>query len=405
MKDISTLTRDSANKPIDSLESLLALAINKSASDIHLQPQPQDYRIRLRVDGMLHTLPPILKTHAQRLITRLKIMAHLDLADTHLPQDGQFQFQVRRATTAFRLNICPGLHGEHIALRQLEATQSPQPLEQLGLDTQGLQALLTGLNQPQGLILMTGPTGSGKTTSLYASLQYLQRQARNILTIEDPVESPLEEINQFNVNPKTGLTTLTLLRALLRQDPDVIMLGEIRDREMLSTVVQASHTGHLVLSSLHTHNTIDTITRLSHMGMQPYHLAHTLNLVVAQRLLRQLCPHCKQPSTKKHQQLFKTLSGQSTTIYQAVGCKSCTQGYQGRRGIFEVLVLNDTMREAILSQGPLANLRKLAEQSGWISLEQAAFNRVAEGQTSLTEIHRVCDFSHIIARLNYPLVY
>jgi type IV pilus assembly protein PilB len=316
----------------------------------------------LRKDGILHTHSQLDLIQASRLCTRLKILAQLDIAERRLPQDGHFQ---THAGLDIRISTCPTLHGEKLVLRLLKAADEVPALDELGMTAEQVALVQKKIQQPQGLILMTGPTGSGKTLTLYSILKYLNRGDKNISTAEDPIEIQLPGINQVPLNPKAGLSFATALRAFLRQDPDVIMLGEIRDAETANMAVQAALTGHLVLSSLHTNSAYEAIARLKALGIKVNHLAQALSLIVSQRLVRLSCPAC------------------------GLGCEHCDAGFSGRSGIFECLAVNEPLREA-LHQGikPQVFL-KLAERFGYSSLAKAGHDRVQRQQTTLAELQRV----------------
>lgn len=367
------------------MKYVLQEAVSQHASDIHIDPQSKHSVIRMRIDGILKPraeLPPHL---ARRVTTHLKALAGLDIANHHLPQDGRFEFKSVDNTMATdcRINTCPTSYGERAVIRLLHSSQHCFKLDELGLSTQQYDQLRHALLQPQGMLLTTGPTGSGKTATLYAALDHINTHTRCIVTIEDPVEIRMPGLNQIAINQATGLTTDTALRALLRQDPDVMMLGEIRDQDTLETAMQAAHTGHLVLASLHTQGTLQTITRLLHMGVSTYNLAHTLHIIIAQRLVRRLCLHCKKIDTKLSAML-------DHHCYMAQGCVHCHEGYAGRTGLFEILTMQDELRAALLNQVPLAQLRHIALEQGLVPLREAANHLLKRGMTSMAEIRRVC---------------
>jgi len=343
------------------VDEMIYQAIKQSASDIHIEPYATQCRIRFRRDGILFLASDIPGDIMERFITRLKVMAKLDIAEKRLPQDGRFLF----SGIDIRVNTCPTLYGEKIVLRLLNAKTFSLSIDALGLMEHQKKLFLEKVSQPHGLILVTGPTGSGKTVTLYSAIQYRNALDVNISTVEDPIEIQLAGINQINVNPKIGLGFANILRGLLRQDPDILMIGEIRDTETAEIAIQAAHTGHLVFSTLHTHRAKDVKTRLTAMGISNYHLTHSLSLIITQRLLRKLCDNCKEPDSTPHPQ------DQSITIYRAKSCKNCLNGYQGRIGIYEFLTMQGT------------------QTSHEDTLERSAFNKLAAGVTSLSEIHRI----------------
>ncbi len=354
---------------IEFVDSLIEDACEKNISDIHIEPYEKCCRIRFRHDGLLQdaaSLPPHL---AERIITRLKIMAQLNIAERRLPQDGRMrllQNNQRKSNIEIRISTCPTLFGEKIVLRLLDKKSSALDINKLGLTDAQKELLISTLHQPQGLILVTGPTGSGKTLTLYAALQYLNQIEKNISSVEDPIEMELHGINQVNINPRIGLDFATVLRSFLRQDPDILMVGEIRDSDTAHTAMQAAETGHLVLSTLHTNSANETMKRLRALGVMTYHLMNSVSLIIAQRLLRKLCDHCKQPEILAHPQHLPRLRA-----YRANGCKLCHQGYQGRIGIFECL--------------PKAEFKT----KSYLSLWEAGMTKVSAGITSYAELKRV----------------
>lgn len=353
------------------VEQILTDAIYRQASDIHCEPLADYYRIRMRIDGLLHEITHTPAHLANSITSRLKILAQCDISERRLPQDGRFTFTaINGQSRDCRLSTCPTLHGEKIVVRLLDSNQNILSIEELGLSTRAEQTLRQALSQPQGLILVTGPTGSGKTVTLYTALQYLNKKIHNISTVEEPVEIQLPGINQVNVNEKTGLTFSNVLRAFLRQDPDIIMVGEIRDKETAEIAIRAAQTGHLVLSTLHTNSAPDTVIRLFNMGIAPFNLASSLRLIIAQRLIRKLCQHC-QPET-------------------AHTCPYCMEGYHGREGIFEVMPISQAI-SALILQGNKHEIAAQAKLEGMQSLWEAALVKVKQGMTSMTEIYRVVE--------------
>ncbi|MGP1209086.1 MULTISPECIES: type II secretion system protein GspE [unclassified Serratia (in: enterobacteria)] len=372
------------------INQTLRLAIQRRASDIHFEPFRQHFRIRLRIDGVLQTLaspPPQL---AARLIARLKILGQLDIAERRQPQDGQLSLTLDSARYAMRIATLPTLHGEKVVLRVQQGEQQELPLDQLGMSRTDLARYAAALACPQGLILVTGPTGSGKTVTLYSGLRQLNDAQSNLCSVEDPVEIPLFGINQTQINAKTELNFTRVLRALLRQDPDVIMIGEIRDAETAEIAVKAAQTGHLVLSTLHTNSTAETLTRLMHMGIPGYLLAGCLKLVVAQRLVRRLCRHCRYPQSQPAH--FPTaLWAEPLLAWRADGCEHCFGGYYGRIGVYELLAITPEIQAALLANAAPSLLADIAREQGQLSLLQAGLALAAEGTTSLEELYRVID--------------
>ena len=347
-------------------------AIQQSASDIHIEPFEKNCRIRYRRDGILYEITHTPTSLAIRLVTRLKVMARLDIAERRLPQDGRFHF----SSMDIRVNVCPTLFGEKVVLRILDKNKLMLDLHELGLSTSQKELFISKILQPHGLILVTGPTGSGKTATLYSALNHLNHSDKNISTVEDPVEIQLHGINQINIQPKIGLEFDTILQSLLRQDPDVLMVGEIRDRKTADIAIQAAHTGHLVFSTLHTRSAIETIQRLSSMGIHPAHLSSATILILAQRLVRKLCLECK-------------IFDNTQSRYESHGCQHCLNGYQGRTGIYELLPFTDEVTQMILTKKNLFTIKQMIKQQGFQSLEDAAHEKIQQGITTLAEIKRV----------------
>lgn len=379
---------------INYVNRILVDAITKGASDIHFEHYEEVYRIRFRQHGVLYSIPaPPLKL-ANYLLARIKVMSDLDITEHRIPQDGRFKLILsRNRSIDFRVSICPTLFGEKMVLRVLDASHTTQGVEKLGMDKVQQDALINALKHSQGMILVTGPTGSGKTVTLYSALNFLNSVEKNISTVEDPVEIPLEGVNQVHVNIKSGLTFSTVLRSFLRQDPDIIMVGEIRDLETAEIAVKASQTGHLVLSTLHTNSAPETITRLMNMGIASYNLASSLTLIVAQRLVRVLCNACKQPEEIPEETLlregFKPEEIGKFTLYTNKGCEQCMQGYKGRVGIFEVLSISNEMAEIIMHGGNSLDIVNQAKKEGVSNLRESGLKKVKEGITSLGELNRV----------------
>lgn len=373
---------------------ILNRAVREQASDIHIEPQAHYCRIRLRRDGMLHEIarPPV--AMADRLTARLKVMARMDIAERRIPQDGRLRFTDERdKATDFRVSSLPTLHGEKLVLRLLDAGTTTLGLDKLGLERQQQEILEQAIMQPHGMLLVTGPTGSGKTVTLYSALQALNTASRNLLSVEDPVEIRLAGVNQVSINPKAGLDFPTSLRAFLRQDPDVMMVGEIRDQQTAEIAVKAAQTGHLVLSTLHTNSAIAAITRLANMGIPGWNIAACLCLISAQRLARRLCTHCRRPVTLPPKALeeagFSTEQIASIQLFEPVGCMRCLEGYRGRVGIHEVLPISPALADAIIRGRSEAQLLSIAREQGFQSLRETGLSKAAAGITSLAEIDRV----------------
>jgi type IV pilus assembly protein PilB len=371
-------------------------AIRKSASDIHFEPYEKYYRIRLRIDGVLREIaqPPV--QLATKLAARLKVMSRLDIAERRVPQDGRIKMRLsKNRSIDFRVSSCPTLFGEKIVLRILDASTAMMGIDALGYEGFQKDLYLKTLAKPQGMILVTGPTGSGKTVSLYTGLSILNVEDTNISTAEDPAEIVLPGVNQVNVNPKVGLTFASALRAFLRQDPDVIMVGEIRDLETAEIAIKAAQTGHLVLSTLHTNDAPQTLTRMVDMGVKPYAIATSVSLIIAQRLARRLCQHCKQPLDLPHDVLLRegfTEEQIATTgfkIYKPVGCGQCTDGYKGRVGLYEVLPVTEAVGRIILEGGSAPHIAAEARREGVWDLRTSGLKKVRDGMTSLEEVNRV----------------
>ncbi len=391
--DLAAYDVDSA-PVVNYVNRVLLDAIDKGASDIHFEHYEDTYRIRFRQNGILYPVnSPPLKL-ANYLLARIKIISDMDITEHRIPQDGRFKLILsKKKSIDFRVSVCPTLFGEKVVLRILDPTHTFQGLEHLGMDTTQKDHLSSALVRSQGMVLVTGPTGSGKTVTLYSCLHYLNSPEKNISTVEDPVEIPLQGINQVNVNLKTGLTFATALRAFLRQDPDIIMVGEIRDLETAEIAIKASQTGHLVLSTLHTNSAPETLVRLVSMGVEPYNLANSLKIIIAQRLVRILCESCKKiedvPNTLLVQEGFKEEELGTFKVYSPVGCDHCKGGYQGRIGIFEVMPISEKMSHLIMKDGDVAAITALAKKEGVINLRQSGLTKIKQGITSLGELNRV----------------
>jgi type IV pilus assembly protein PilB len=370
-------------------------AIKKGASDIHFEPYEKAFRIRTRLDGVLKevALPPV--QLAVKIVARLKVMARLDIAERRVPQDGRIKMRLsKNRAIDFRVSTCPTLFGEKVVTRILDPSSAMLGIDALGYEPFQRELYLRYLAKPQGMILVTGPTGSGKTVSLYTGLNILNTEDCNISTAEDPAEINLPGINQVNVNPKVGLTFATALRAFLRQDPDVIMVGEVRDLETAEIALKASQTGHLVLSTLHTNDAPQTLTRLVDMGVKPYAIATSVSLIIAQRLARKLCVHCKQSIDIPPEALRKEgfNAADITTgfqVYRAVGCSMCTDGYKGRMGIYQVMPVTETIGRIIMTGGSAMDINDQATKDGVWNLRRSGLEKVKMGLTSLEEINSV----------------
>ncbi|MFT6956341.1 MAG: type IV pilus assembly protein PilB [Halieaceae bacterium] len=377
------------------VNKVLIDAIKQGASDIHFEPYEKYYRVRFRTDGILREMVKPPKALSARLAARLKVMSQMDISERRLPQDGRIQMKLsRNRAIDFRVNTLPTLFGEKIVLRILDPSSAQMGIEALGYEDNQKEMFLKALNQPQGMILVTGPTGSGKTVSLYTGLNILNDPERNISTAEDPVEINMAGINQVHVNAKVGLNFAEALRSFLRQDPDVIMVGEIRDLETAEIAIKAAQTGHLVLSTLHTNSAAETITRMLNMGVPAFNLATSVSLIIAQRLARRLCKACSQPADDiPHATLLKAGFSEETlenaTIMKPVGCANCVDGYKGRVGVYEVVPITPEIARLIMQEGDAIQIRDMARKAGFDDLRASALLKVAKGQTSLEEINRI----------------
>lgn len=371
------------------LNALFSQAIKEGASDIHIETFEEGVNVRMRVDGVLRVILEIQRALAPLVISRIKVMAKLDIAEKRIPQDGRLRLKLGDHNVDVRVSTLPSNHGERVVMRILDKKSSNLDLSLLGTQDDDLNKMRQLIAKPHGIILVTGPTGSGKSTTLYAMLNDLNETSRNILTIEDPIEYDLNGIGQTQVNSKIDMTFAKGLRAILRQDPDVVMVGEIRDIETAEIAVQASLTGHLVLSTLHTNSAISAVTRLKDMGVEPFLISSSLQGLIAQRLVRKLCPHCKAPYQATDKEMARMGLTEPVTLYQQNGCEKClNQGFIGRTGIYEVIIIDEALREAIHNdtgeQALLALVRKNCQ-----SITHDGFNRVLNGITTLTEVLRV----------------
>ncbi len=377
------------------INKLLLDAIKKGASDIHLEIYEKTCRVRFRQDGVLHEVsaPPI--GLASRLVARLKVMSRMDIAERRVPQDGRIKMQLsKNRASDFRVNTCPTLFGEKVVLRILDPSSAKLGIDALGYEEEQKQLYMENLNKPYGMILVTGPTGSGKTVSLYTGLNILNTADRNISTCEDPVEINLPGVNQCNINPKAGFTFATALRAFLRQDPDIIMVGEIRDLETAEIAIKAAQTGHMVMSTLHTNDAPQTLTRLMNMGVPAYNIAGSVNLIIAQRLARRLCNNCKKPVDVPEAALLEEGFDEQDVkaglkLFGPVGCDQCTGGYKGRLGIYQVMPVSAAIGRIIMEGGSALQIADQAKKEGVPDLRESGLKKVKDGLTSLEEINRV----------------
>jgi type IV pilus assembly protein PilB len=377
------------------VNKVLLDAIKRGASDIHFEPYEKNYRVRTRLDGVLKQVaaPPL--ALSSKVVARLKVMARLDIAERRLPQDGRIKMKLsKNRAIDFRVNTCPTLFGEKVVLRILDPSSAKLGIDALGYEPAQKKAYLDALAKPYGMILVTGPTGSGKTVSLYTGLNILNTEDRNISTAEDPAEINMPGVNQVNVNPKVGLTFAAALRAFLRQDPDVIMVGEIRDLETAEIAIKAAQTGHLVLSTVHTNDAPKTLGRLIDMKVKPYAIASSVHLIIAQRLARRLCEHCKEQRDIPEEALLlegftKEDIRAGLRVFGPVGCKACTDGYKGRVGIYQVMPITEAISRLILEGGSADQIAEQSARDGIWDLRRSALQKVKDGVTSLEEINRV----------------
>ncbi|MDV2469596.1 type IV-A pilus assembly ATPase PilB [Acinetobacter chinensis] len=378
------------------INKLLIDAIRMGASDLHFEPYEKTYRVRYRVDGVLRQIatPPLQLSN--RLASRLKVMSQMDISEKRIPQDGRIKLKLSKTKAIdFRVNSLPTLFGEKLVLRILDPSSAMLGIDALGYEPEQKALFMEALEKPQGMLLITGPTGSGKTVSLYTGLNILNQEDTNISTAEDPVEINLEGVNQVNVNPKVGLTFAVALKSFLRQDPDIVMVGEIRDLETAEIAVKAAQTGHMVLSTLHTNSAPETLTRLRNMGVPSFNIATSVNLVIAQRLARRLCSHCKEPVDVPHNSLLELgfteedLNNSEFQVFQPVGCSECREGYKGRVGIYEVMKVTPEISKIIMEDGNAIKIAEASEKSGFNNLRRSGLVKVMQGVTSLQEVNRV----------------
>jgi len=395
--DISSLEMQGEEAPVIKLVNfILSGAIKKKASDIHIEPYEKILRVRYRVDGVLHEQQTPPKKLQNAIISRIKIMSKLDISEHRLPQDGRVKIKIMNKEIDLRVSVLPMAFGEKIVMRILDSSALSVDLSKLGFEPETLAILQKNLTAPFGINLVTGPTGSGKSTTLYSCLTTLNHPDINISTIEDPVEFVIEGINQVQVRADIGLTFAAGLRSFLRQDPNIILVGEIRDQETAEIAINAALTGHLVFATLHTNDAPGTITRLSNMGVEPFLTASTINIVVAQRLIRTICKNCKEPYEVPFENLASLgvkpnqVDGKDiVTLHKGKGCENCSKGYKGRLGIYEVFEMNDAIREDILKRVPTYILRQTARKSGMLSLRESALRKLLGGLTTVEEVLRV----------------
>ncbi|MBN1805538.1 MAG: Flp pilus assembly complex ATPase component TadA [Sedimentisphaerales bacterium] len=384
---------EDANKApvIRFVDLLLSQAVKSRASDVHIEPQEQSMVVRMRIDGILRDMVPPAKRMQAAVVARIKIIARMDIAERRLPQDGRFKMKTSGRHIDVRVSVIPTIYGEKVVMRILDASAVKHQLEQLGLEPNLLEVFKGMLARPHGIMIVTGPTGSGKSTTLYSALNYVKDPAKNITTVEDPVEYRLAGINQIQIKPEIELDFAKCLRAILRQDPDIILIGEIRDKETVEIAIKASLTGHLVLSTFHTNDAPSAISRLLYMGIERYLLASSLNLIVAQRLVRRICEHCKEP-VKLSQEVLKRLKidtkeAKNSTFYHGKGCSACGGiGYLGRLPIFEFLVIDDQMRELIVANSSEAQIREASRNKGYGGLLESGVNKALAGLTTAEEV-------------------
>ena len=377
------------------VNKVLIDAIRRGASDIHFEPYETDYRVRLRIDGLLKSVAKAPVKLSPRIAARLKVMAQLDIAEKRVPQDGRIKLNLSKTKQIdFRVSTLPTLFGEKVVLRILDGSAAKLGIDKLGYEPDQQALFEAAIQKPYGMVLVTGPTGSGKTVSLYTALGILNDDVRNISTVEDPVEIRLPGVNQVQQNTKRGMTFAAALRSFLRQDPDVIMVGEIRDLETAEIAIKAAQTGHMVLSTLHTNDAPQTIARLMNMGIAPYNITSSVTLVIAQRLARRLCTKCKRPQELPANALLAEGFTQAEidagfTLYEAVGCDECTEGYKGRTGIYQVMPMSDEIQAIVLAGGNAIQIAEAAQKAGVRDLRQSALMKARNGVTSLAEINRV----------------
>ena len=401
-------SEEESSEIIRYVNQIIEIAISEGASDIHIEPFRNNSRLRYRIDGVLNTQSEKLMTgfsvssessflheHYAAVTTRVKIMATLDISEKRLPQDGAIIFKAKKTSIDLRISVLPTNNGERVVMRILDKGAISMSIDSLGFDASDLKKVKSTIDAPQGMVLVTGPTGSGKTTTQYAALQRINREDINILTAEDPIEYNLDGVAQVNVKENIGLTFAASLRSFLRQDPEVILVGEIRDKETVDIAVKAALTGHLVFSTLHTNDSVSTITRLLNMGVEPYLISSSVTLIIAQRLARRICPSCKVLDDYVNEDVLRSIGfsiEESTRIktYKGEGCDECNgRGTKGRRGIYEVLRITDRIKEAILDNISIFEIEKIAKDDGLVTMKECAKGHLQEGEISFDEFHRV----------------
>lgn len=387
------LAKEVTEAPVIKIANLVILeSVKRKASDLFIEPWEKNTRVRCRVDGLLEEVKLLPASIAPAIVSRIKVMSHLDIAEHRIPQDGRFKAKVQNREVDFRVSIIPTSYGEKVCIRLLDKKTQNQSLDGLGFSGLELARIREAALKPHGMILITGPTGSGKTTTLYSILNHLHTPDKNITTVEDPVEYQVHGINQVNVREAVGLTFAAALRSILRQDPNIVMIGEIRDLETMDIAIKAALTGHLVLSTLHTNDASSSIVRMVNMGIEPFLIASSVHMVTAQRLIRRLCPECKQPKDADAETLkiMKQPAGQKITIYRAHGCSACRDsGFSGRRVITEVLILSQSVREAILRRANADEIKRIARQEGMTTLRESGIRKAIEGETTVEEVIRI----------------
>ena len=394
-QDIKAFVKEgeSQEAPIVKLvQSIIIQSVNDRASDVHVEPEEDDFRVRFRIDGVLHETMRLPKRFQGAMLSRLKIMASMDIAEHRKPQDGRFSLTVQKKPIDFRVACLPTVYGEKIVLRLLRRESTLMRLKDLGFLPKTLKRFESSFTKPYGAILVTGPTGSGKSTTLYATLNVLNSNEKNIITVEDPVEYRLDGLNQVQINPRAGLTFASGLRSILRHDPDIIMVGEIRDHETALIAIESALTGHLVLSTLHTNDAPSAITRLTEMGIEPFLISSAVDCVLAQRLARKLCPKCKEayePSPEIRKEFGLPLD-KDITLYRAKGCNKCNNtGYRGRIGLYEHMIVSEDIERLTIERASTEEIKKVAISEGMITLQEDGLEKVIKGMTSLEEIMRV----------------
>lgn len=400
LDDVERLRDMASEAPVIRLvNTIFSRALESRASDIHIEPFEHTLMVRFRIDGVLQEIEAPSAQIAPAVISRLKILSRLNIAERRLPQDGRIQLRMQGRAIDLRVSTVPTLHGESVVMRILDKQSMSLELETIGLSERVLKDFKTVLERPNGIFLVTGPTGSGKTTTLYAALNRLNTVDRKILTVEDPVEYQIQGVNQIQTASKVGLDFASALRSILRQDPDVVMIGEMRDKETAGIAIQAALTGHIVLSTLHTNDAPSGVTRLLDMGMEDYLLTSTINAIMAQRLVRVLCPHCKQPETLgddeiEHMGVRAFCPAGAVQVWRAVGCDACAHtGYRGRMGIHELLVMNDEVRNLVLQHASSEQIYRTARQHGMRTMFEDGFLKALDGLTSVPEVLRVAQLA------------